>query len=108
MSGSRNAKLPAGKLLILLSSKWSPMPTLNVPERTVTFSLCGCQCGDRRYPSGIFNRMVYSPLGAPGLPSSTASCAPAGTNAGGGPYGIDSGVNTCFSVDDCRPPNEQV
>ena len=45
ISGSRNAKLPAGKLPILLSSNVSPIPTLNVPEITVTFSRLGCQCG---------------------------------------------------------------
>jgi hypothetical protein len=36
----------------------SPMPTLNVPKMTVTFSLRGCQWGAIQYPSGIFKRTV--------------------------------------------------
>ena len=36
----------------------SPMPTLNLPKMTVTFSLRGCQWGAIRYPSGIFKRTV--------------------------------------------------
>src|SRR5512146_3244304 len=33
-----------------------------------------------------------------GSPSSTASCAPAGTNAGTGPYGTVAGVNALFGA----------
>src|ERR1035441_839490 len=55
MSGSRYAKLPAGKVIILASSNWSPIPTLKFPEITVTFSRLGCQCGAILWPSGILS-----------------------------------------------------
>src|SRR5258708_37696603 len=46
-----------------------------------------------RNPSGIFKRIVKSPLEAVGSPSSTANCAPGRTTGGAGPQGMVSGVN---------------
>src|ERR1700722_9839024 len=99
MLGSRKAKLPAMNAFILLGSNSSPMPTLSVPEMIVTFSLFGCQWGAMRNPSGIFRRIVKSPVEAVGSPSSTANCAPGRTTGGAGPQGMVSGVNGFFSCE---------
>src|SRR5579864_916730 len=99
MSGSRNAKLPAMNAFILLGSNSSPMPTLKVPEIIVTFSRCGCQWGAIRNPSGIFKRIVKSPVEAVGSPSSTANCAPGRTTGGAAPQEIVSGVTAFFSCE---------
>src|ERR1700720_2438296 len=99
MLGSRKAKLPVVNAFILLGSNSSPMPTLNVPEITVTFSLLGCQWGAMRNPSGIFKRIVKSPVGAVGSPSSTANCAPGRTTGGAATQVMVSGVNAYFSCE---------
>src|SRR5882724_12144887 len=99
MLGSRKAKLPAAKAFILLGSNSSPMPTLNVPEMIVTFSLFGCQWGAMRNPSGIFKRTVKSPVEAVGSPSSTANSAPGRTTGGAAPQEMVSGVNAFFSCE---------
>src|SRR5580693_2338545 len=52
-----------------------------------------------RNPSGIFKRIVKSPVEAVGSPSSTANCAPGRTTGGAGPQGIVSGVNAFFSCE---------
>jgi hypothetical protein len=44
---------------MLFSSKLSPIPTLNVPEITLTFSRLGCQWGAMRYPLGIFRHNLF-------------------------------------------------
>src|SRR5580700_10553794 len=97
MLGSRKAKLPVINEFILLGSNSSPMPTLSVPEMIVTFSLFGCQWGAMRNPSGIFKRIVKSPVEAVGSPSSTANCAPGRTTGGAAPQEMVSGVNAFFS-----------
>src|SRR5262249_13160066 len=67
---------------------------------TVTFSRLGCQWGAILYPEGIFRRTVKSPELAVGSPSSTATCAPAATNGGGGPHLIWSGLKVfCGTAD---------
>ncbi len=101
ISGSRYAKLPAGKFIILPSSNLSPIPTLKLPETTVTFSRLGWKWGAILYPSGIFSRIVKSPLLAVGSPSRTANCAPEATNGGAGPHLICSGVNAFCGVPGC-------
>src|SRR4029077_13851913 len=75
------------------------MPTLSVPEMIVTFSLFGCQWGAMRNPSGIFKRIVKSPVEAVGSPSSTANCAPGRTTGGAAPQEMVSGVNAFFSCE---------
>src|SRR5438552_1052756 len=42
-AGIQKGEAAGGKLIILLSSNLSPMPTLIVPAITVTFSRRGCQ-----------------------------------------------------------------
>src|SRR5579863_104961 len=101
MSGSRYAKLPAAKVIILPSSNLSPIPTLKLPETTVTFSRVGCQWGAILYPFCIFSRIVKSPALAVGSPSRTANCAPDATNGGAGPHLICSGVKAFWGVTDC-------
>ena len=56
--GIEKRKAARGEGSILPVSKVSPIPTLNVPEITVTFSRNGCQCGAIRYPAGNFSRTV--------------------------------------------------
>src|SRR6266481_1429380 len=75
------------------------MPTLSVPEMIVTFSLFGCQWGAMRNPSGIFKRIVKSPVEAVGSPSSTANSAPGRTTGGAAPQEMVSGVNAFFSCE---------
>src|SRR5579864_1956236 len=50
-----------------------------------------------RNPSGIFRRIVKSPVEAVGSPSSTANCAPGRTIGGAGTQGMVCGVNALFS-----------
>src|SRR3984885_3010762 len=75
------------------------MPTLSVPEMIVTFSLLGCQWGAMRNPSGIFKRIVKSPVEAVGSPSSTANWAPGRTRGGAAPQEMVSGGNAFFSCE---------
>ncbi len=43
--GSMMERLPAGSAVVLASSNVSPLPKCKVPDRTVTRSTAGCQCG---------------------------------------------------------------
>jgi hypothetical protein len=43
--GSMMEMLPAGNALVFVWSNVSPTPKWIVPERTVTRSTAGCQCG---------------------------------------------------------------
>src|SRR5580704_1760749 len=52
-----------------------------------------------RNPSGIFKRIVKSPVEADGLPSSTANWAPGRTTGGAAPQEMVSGVNAFFSCE---------
>src|SRR6266567_491353 len=77
------------------------MPTLSVPEITVTFSRCGCVCGGNLNPSGILTRTVKSPVEADGSPSSTDICAPGGTDGGAGPHFTWSDVKAVCATNGC-------
>src|SRR3954462_6403301 len=70
----------------------SPTPTTNVPDMTATLSSVGCQCGAMRYPSGNLARITNGMPAFDGSPSSTAICAPAGSDAGAGPHLISEGA----------------
>src|ERR1700681_339487 len=56
--------VPAGRDIIFASSYESPMPAINVPDITVTFSSTGCQCAGIFAPAANRNWKTH---GAPGL-----------------------------------------
>ena len=61
-----------------------PVPTPKRPPMTVRNSSFECRWGGTTNPSGNFRRITNGPSLA-GLPSSTASFAPGGSDAGPGP-----------------------
>jgi hypothetical protein len=72
--------LPAGNALVLAWSNVSPTPKFNVPDRTVTRSTAGCQCGRTLVCAGNFTRKVKGTASVMG-PSMTAILVPAGREA---------------------------
>src|ERR1700736_6775005 len=59
-----NTYVPTGRDMIFASSYESPMPAMNVPDITVTFSSTGCQCAGIFPPAANRNWKTH---GAPGL-----------------------------------------
>src|SRR5436190_21357902 len=79
------AKLPAFSAVPPVYVACSPIPTLSVPEKTVTCSMTECQCGGMRYPAGNRSRNVNGTASA-GFPSSSTNSAPAGSDGGPGAH----------------------
>src|SRR4030095_2444165 len=78
--GSIMEILQAGNALVLAWSNVSPTPKFNVPDRTVTRSTAGCQCGRTLVFAGNFTRKVKGTASVMG-PSMTAILVPAGREA---------------------------
>src|SRR5262245_5562454 len=95
MPAGRCTKLAAGSGFAAARSTFSPAPTANLPEITVTNSSLEWRCGGTVKPLGNLRRSTNGPSLA-GLPSRTAAWAPLGSDGGAGPQLTASPATTVW------------